>query len=825
MSTKDLLAEIYPAIYENAEAAFPELEFKKTGTGKCHVSTTGGKATLEEGSKGKVYLYENNPSYLIDYTRGPRSVWDYVQERDGLIGNKDVLERLAQLAKFQLPQLQLSEDALNRIAEEKKRAQLWEDVNTFLIDCLSSKQSKHAHTTGAQDIVKYLTTDRGYKATDIRLPGQEVDREHPKMELGYFPSREALWEYLKERGWEDSYYYKEIELDSRIGQSHVLTIALRDHVGRIKGIAARAIAKGVEPKYLYSTGLKKDELLFNLRSVKADKDLVIVEGLLDALIATARGIDNVVALGGTSLNSTQVALAKKYGAKKITLCLDNDKAGAEATARAIEVLEAEVELPVYIATLPQGIKDADELIRKQGAEAFADVIRDAGPEVDYKIERLLKKYAGKEVEGTLPAKELDNLNTDIAHAASKLKSKLDEEYFIHRFLELLGGLGFTKNGYQETIEVLKLQRAKEKQSRATLRLSQEFPELVKELGAERALKEVKERAGKILSQERVLEFRSYLEPTNDKGIKERYKNKPDSLQGGLRIKDVQINYPAGRITIVAGPTGHGKTLFLINEALNTIDINPGKRIYFITYEEEADLIYQYALNTYINKPLSLNNRKSIAGYYSNETLEYIKNEDQGTFIQGLADFENNLIKTGRLNIHYADYYIDELVELIRYLAKHGNAGGIFIDYVQLLRKNTQGKSGYNSRQEEIKQICLDLKSVAIETGLPLILGAQFNRTVVNHLEVLSTNIGEAGDIERVAAQIIGLWNNNFNPKGTEGALQEITRDTKDKASTMYTALLKSRGNPPGLWDTIAYNGNTGKLGVEAKLQRPASPFD
>lgn len=122
MSTKDLLAEIYPAIYENAEAAFPELEFKKTGTGKGHVSTTGGKATLEEGSKGKVYLYENNPSYLIDYTRGPRSVWDYVQERDGLIGNKDVLERLAQLAKFQLPQLQLSEDALNRIAEEKKKS-------------------------------------------------------------------------------------------------------------------------------------------------------------------------------------------------------------------------------------------------------------------------------------------------------------------------------------------------------------------------------------------------------------------------------------------------------------------------------------------------------------------------------------------------------------------------------------------------------------------------------------------------------------------------------------------------------------------------------
>jgi len=35
------------------------------------------------------------------------------------------------------------------------------------------------------------------------------------------------------------------------------------------------------------------------------------------------------------------------------------------------------------------------------------------------------------------------------------------------------------------------------------------------------------------------------------------------------------------------------------------------------------------------------------------------------------------------------------------------------------------------RQEELKQICLMLKDCAVDTGLPVLLAAQFNRTVVD----------------------------------------------------------------------------------------------
>jgi len=75
--------------------------------------------------------------------------------------------------------------------------------------------------------------------------------------------------------------------------------------------------------------------------------------------------------------------------------------------------------------------------------------------------------------------------------------------------------------------------------------------------------------------------------------------------------------------------------------------------------------------------------------------------------------------------------------------------------VQLLNL-PEGKYKTYSRQEEIKEICIALKDVAVETGLPIILGAQFNREVVNQLRIHATKIGEAGDIERIANLIVGL---------------------------------------------------------------------
>jgi replicative DNA helicase len=215
----------------------------------------------------------------------------------------------------------------------------------------------------------------------------------------------------------------------------------------------------------------------------------------------------------------------------------------------------------------------------------------------------------------------------------------------------------------------------------------------------------------------------------------------------------------------------------------------------------------------LNINLSGNNRTTLKNYFSDKNKIVLPPKKDAFF--------DELIQTKRLNINYCNYDSDTLIESIRYLHKHSNVGVILIDYIQLLNL-PKGKYKTYSRQEEIKQICIDLKDVAVETGLPIILGAQFNRTVINHTLLHATNIGEAGDIERIANLIIGFWNNNFSPIGTDGQLNEINKNGNNQENTIYASVLKNRGGRVGLEETFSFDGNTGK--IENKSSNFHNPF-
>ena len=63
---------------------------------------------------------------------------------------------------------------------------------------------------------------------------------------------------------------------------------------------------------------------------------MLVEGFFDLHQLRARGIENVAALGGTSVRPQTFERLHRLGIEAVTLCLDNDEAGRGATARAVE---------------------------------------------------------------------------------------------------------------------------------------------------------------------------------------------------------------------------------------------------------------------------------------------------------------------------------------------------------------------------------------------------------------------------------------------------------------------------------------------------------
>lgn len=244
------------------------------------------------------------------------------------------------------------------------------------------------------------------------------------------------------------------------------------------------------------------------------------------------------------------------------------------------------------------------------------------------------------------------------------------------------------------------------------------------------------------------EFDYLLKNNSEEKLIEELTSLSPGIETGYKIGDVDLKFPGGGISIIAAPTSHGKTTALDNFTLGALEKNPNKSAYFFTYEECESSILTLFINTWINKKLlenninqiSKNNRESIDHYFRAKTdrLKYITANVRNLFETYKKQFFELLINTGRLRIFYFDKCAEELVESIRFISKNDpNAGLISIDYMQLLKLQKQTRG---SRQEALKDICLLLKDVAIETGLPIAITAQFNRTVTTEADLSPVNM-------------------------------------------------------------------------------------
>lgn len=90
------------------------------------------------------------------------------------------------------------------------------------------------------------------------------------------------------------------------------------------------------PKYQNSDGLPKSKILFG-EITSASKEIIICEGVLDALWLWQLGY-NAVSILGSSLSSSQVDILRRYRFGEIILCLDNDEAGKHGTVEAYNLL-------------------------------------------------------------------------------------------------------------------------------------------------------------------------------------------------------------------------------------------------------------------------------------------------------------------------------------------------------------------------------------------------------------------------------------------------------------------------------------------------------
>ena len=163
--------------------------------------------------------------------------------------------------------------------------------------------------------------------------------------------------------------------------------------------------------------------------VSADK-CILVEGYMDVISMSQRGMENVVASSGTSLTDGQISLIHRF-TENVTVIYDSDAAGIKASLRGIDMLLAEG-LNIKVMLLPDG-EDPDsfaqahtlEQIQAYMAEHETDFLR-------FKTQVLLKDVAANDPIGR------SRVITDIVRSISVIPNDVTRNEYVKECSRLLG---------------------------------------------------------------------------------------------------------------------------------------------------------------------------------------------------------------------------------------------------------------------------------------------------------------------------------------------------------------------------------------------------
>lgn len=231
-------------------------------------------------------------------------------------------------------------------------------------------------TEEGQDIGLSYFKERGFTEETMR-----------KFQLGYcLETRDAFSAEALKKGYSAEYLQKaglmvmrqERPSDNYHGR---VIFPIHNQSGKVLGFGARILkTHDRAPKYINTPENEiylKSRLLYGTyyarHAIDKEDECLLVEGYTDVVSLHQAGLEHVVASSGTSLTLDQLRLIRKF-THNLTILYDGDSAGVKAALRGLD-LALEESLNVKLVLLPDS-EDPDSYVRKVGADAFREYIRD-----------------------------------------------------------------------------------------------------------------------------------------------------------------------------------------------------------------------------------------------------------------------------------------------------------------------------------------------------------------------------------------------------------------------------------------------------------------
>ena len=375
----------FPVAYEHIDDLFPGFQFRRIQGGgvKDHWAS---KYKID-GTLPKVRNYEKTVIYAGDMKFREQGDWnngvsivDFLMRTEGLSSVFEFDRFIAARFNLDMPRTD-SPEVKQAAARNLTRKELLDELLSYFIWNLNYNDSAKAAKTRS-----YLKNVRNFTPEGINY-----------FQFGFVPAWEKVVSYITGQK-----HFKKEDLDAVcqvynddgktiVGKTHVLAIPY-ECGGVLKGFLFRRVEGSEQPKYIANTGLDRKSAFFNIRHQA--EDILIVEGEMDALTATAAGVSDAVAIGGSEVSGErrrQIEDAFRRGVKRITLCLDLDTVKdsdgkpnmASRHSHIMKTIHTIKDVDpsfdnIYIANFDTPC-DPDEYVNRFGSDAFLSFIAGAVP--------------------------------------------------------------------------------------------------------------------------------------------------------------------------------------------------------------------------------------------------------------------------------------------------------------------------------------------------------------------------------------------------------------------------------------------------------------
>ena len=376
-----------PAVYEHIDVLFPEFSVRRVqrGSDRDHwASRYKMDLTLPRVRNAeKTVIYRSDMRFREqgNWSCG-MSVMDRIVRDRGFSSVYEAYGYVSSTFSLGMPKPD-SREVADRISRFQRRSALLDTLLDYFCWNLENNRSSKAAS-----LRKYLRERRGFSQEQISA-----------LCLGFVPDWSKVVRYVtidkkfRLEELDEVCGVRNSDGNTVVGKTHVLAIPY-ECGGVLKGFLFRRIDDSADgPKYIATANLDRKSVFFNILADRDPKDIVVVEGEIDALKATAEGIPNVVAIGGSEISGErrrQLEDAFRRGVRKITLCLDLDpdvesgtanmKARHDHLMRSIHTIRdvAPSFEDIYIALFREP-SDPVEFIRNTGTAGFKEMLDGALP--------------------------------------------------------------------------------------------------------------------------------------------------------------------------------------------------------------------------------------------------------------------------------------------------------------------------------------------------------------------------------------------------------------------------------------------------------------